>query len=97
MNTNSSPIFSVGEKVICINDAFSARIADWCDVSPVAGHGYTIRAMQIRSRSCYGILNLGFLLAEIINPTSSNSKEAGFLQDRFFRGSTLVRKPNTTM
>ncbi|MGA2240558.1 MAG: hypothetical protein ABSH11_00755 [Verrucomicrobiota bacterium] len=78
-----NPIFSVGQKVICINDAFPARIADWCDSLPVAGHIYTIRAMQIGWNRITGFSNLGFLLTEIVNPTSSDGKEAGFLQERF--------------
>jgi hypothetical protein len=83
MNANSSPIFRVGQKVICINDAFPARIADWCDSLPVAGHIYTIRAIQVGWNRITGFSNVGFLLVEIVNPTSSQSGEAGFLQQRF--------------
>jgi hypothetical protein len=75
--------FSAGQKVICINDAFPARIADWCDSLPVAGHIYTIRAMQMGWNRITGFSNVGFLLDEIINPTSSRGGEAGFLQERF--------------
>ena len=83
MNANSSSTFSVGQKVICINDAFPARIADWCDLFPVAGHVYTIRAMQMGWNRVTGFANLGFLLVEIDNPKSSLGKEAGFLRERF--------------
>jgi hypothetical protein len=83
MNTNSSPIFRVGQKVICINDRFSGAVFDWCASFPVAGHVYTIRAMQIGQDRVTEFSNLGFLLAEIVNPTSSSGKEAGFLQKRF--------------
>ena len=78
-----NPNFSVGQKVICINDAFPARIADWCDSLPVAGHIYTIRAMQIGWNRVTECSNLGFLLDEIVNPTSSLGSECGFLQRRF--------------
>ena len=83
MNTNSSPIFSVGLKVICINDALPAKIADWCDVLPVAGHIYTIRAIQVGWNRITGFSNVGLLLAEIVNPKASNGNEGGFLQERF--------------
>jgi hypothetical protein len=83
MNANSSPIFSVGQKVICINDAFPARIVDWCDSLPVAGHIYTIRAMQVGWNRITGFSNVGFLLAEIVNPLSSLDSECGFLRERF--------------
>jgi hypothetical protein len=83
MKTNSSPVFRVGQKVICINDSFQGAVFDWCAYFPIAGHIYTIRAMQIGQDHVSGFSNLGFLLAEIVNPTSSNGKEAGFLQERF--------------
>ena len=83
MNANSSPIFRVGQKVICINDSFSGAVFDWCAFFPVAGHVYTIRAMQVGTNPVTGFTNFGFLLAEIVNPTSSLGKEAGFLQKRF--------------
>jgi hypothetical protein len=83
MNTNSSPIFCVGQKVICIDDAFPPRIADWCDLLPVAGHIYTIRAMQEGYNRVTGLPNFGLLLAEIVNPKSSWGCECGFLYGRF--------------
>lgn len=83
MNANSSPVFRVGQKVICINDSFRGGVFDWCTSFPIAGHIYTIRAMQIGQDRVTGFSNLGFLLAEIVNPTSSDGKEAGFLQERF--------------
>jgi len=83
MNTNSSSIFRVGQKVICIDDAFPRAIADWGSSLPIAGHVYTIRAMQIGWDHVTGCSNLGFLLAEIVNPTSSLGSECGFLQRRF--------------
>ena len=78
-----NPEFSVGLKVICINDAFPARIADWCDFLPIAGHIYTIRAIQMGWNRITGFSNVGFLLAEIGNPPSSLGGECGFLQERF--------------
>ena len=83
MNANSSPIFIVGQKVMCVNDSFSGGVFDWCISFPIAGHVYTIRAMQIGQDHVSGFSNLGFLLVEIVNPTSSDGKEAGFLQERF--------------
>jgi hypothetical protein len=83
MNANSTPIFSVGQKVICINDSFPGAVADWCDFLPIAGHIYTIRGMQIGRNRVTGFSNLGFLLAEITNPPSSLGREAGFCHYRF--------------
>lgn len=83
MNNNSSPTFHVSQKVVCINDSFSGRVFDWCAYFPVAGHVYTIRAMQVGRTPVTGFSNLGFLLEEIVNPKSSSGTEAGFLHERF--------------
>jgi hypothetical protein len=83
MGINSSKVFHVGQKVICINDAFPARIADWRDSLPVARHIYTVRAIQIGWNRVTGFSNFGFLLDEMINPTSSRGGEGGFLRERF--------------
>jgi hypothetical protein len=83
MNTNSPSQWSVGQKVICIDDSFPKAIVDWCDSLPIAGHVYTIRAIQAGYDSFTGLSNLGFLLVEIVNPTSSWGCEAGFCHYRF--------------
>jgi len=75
--------WSVGQKVICINDSFPPAVADWCTSLPVAGYIYTIRAIQIGDNGPGGTQNLGLLLAEIVNPKSSLGYEAGFLTFRF--------------
>jgi hypothetical protein len=80
MNTNP---WSVGQKVVCINDAFPRAVLDWCDYLPRAGHVYTIRAMQIGRYSNTEFGCLGFLLEEIVNPPSSLGYEAGFTETRF--------------
>ena len=70
-------LWSVGQKVICINDLFPLAVADWCTSLPIAGYVYTIRAIQV------GLSGPGFLLEEIVNPKSSLGYEAGFLTFRF--------------
>jgi len=83
MSSQSSPIFNVGQRVICINDSFPPAIHDWCDQMLVAGHIYTIRAMQVGRNDRTGNSNLGLLLVEIINPLSGLGYEAGFVHTRF--------------
>ena len=83
MKTNPSSQWSVGQKVICINDSFPKAVLDWCNYLPVAGHIYIIRAMQVGRDHGTEHNILGFLLAEIVNPTSSWGCEAGFSYTRF--------------
>ena|ERR1700733_912777 len=83
MNTNPSIDWTVGQKVICIDDAFPRAVLDWCDYLPVAGRVYTIRAKQIGRHGDTEFGCLGFLLEEIINPPSSLGYEAGFAEARF--------------
>ncbi|MBM3861910.1 MAG: hypothetical protein FJ395_19985 [Verrucomicrobia bacterium] len=83
MNTIPPSHWSVGQKVICIDDRFPPAIIDWCDHLPIAGHVYTIRAIQAGHDSFTGRSNLGFLLVEIVNPKSAWGCEAGFCHYRF--------------
>jgi hypothetical protein len=83
MNTNPPSFWSVGQKVICIDDAFPPAVLDWCDHLPIAGYVYTIRALQVARDRVTGLNNLGFLLEEIVNPPSSLGFEAGFWHNRF--------------
>lgn len=75
--------WSVGQKVLCVDDSFPRRIADWCDDLPIAGEVYTIRVIQIGAELSTGIHDVGFLLAEIINPRGANGSETGFFHTRF--------------
>ena len=83
MNSDSLPIWQVGQKVICVDDVFPRAILDWCDYLPRAGHVYTIRAMQLGYDGVTKLPSLGFLLEELVNPPSSLGYEAGFDQTRF--------------
>ena len=83
MNSNSFPVWQVGQKVICVDDVFSRVVLDWCDYLPRAGCVYTIRAMQLGYDGVTGLPSLGFLLEEFANPPSSLGYEAGFDQTRF--------------
>ena len=83
MSTNPASFWSIGQKVICIDDAFPPAVADWCDHLPIAGYVYTIRALQVGRDHVTGLSNLGFLLEEIVNPPTSSGFEAGFWHNRF--------------
>lgn len=79
----SKHVWHVGQKVICIDDAYTRAVMDWCDFLPVAGGVYTIRAMQVRRDRTVGGTSMGFLLEEFVNPPSSLGFEAGFTHTRF--------------
>ena len=68
MNTNSPSQWSIGQRVICIDDSFPRAVVEWCNSVPIAGHVYTIRAMQAGIDPTSMVYDLGFLLAEIVNP-----------------------------
>jgi hypothetical protein len=75
--------WGIGQKVVCINDSFPVAVVDWCASLPIAGHDYTIRAIQVGHNGPNGTQNLGFLLTQIINPKFSLGCEAGFVNTRF--------------
>ena len=88
MNSSSSPNrnWTVGQKVLCIDDSFPRCIAEWCDTVPVAGEVYTIRGLQLGddpTTGGNGFCDIGFRLAEIVNPRKANGSEAGFFHTRF--------------
>ena len=83
MNNNPLPQWQLGQKVICVDDAFPRAIWDWCEYLPRAGCGYTIRAMQLGYDGVTRLPSLGFLFEEFVNPPSSLGYEAGFDQTRF--------------
>ena len=85
MNSTPSPnrAWTVGQKILCIDDSFPRCITDWCDVLPVAGEVYTIRAMQLGGDPSTGFHGLGFLLAGLVNPRKASGSEAGFFHTRF--------------
>jgi hypothetical protein len=79
---NANP-WRLGQKVVCVNDAFPRAVLDWCDFLPRAGCVYTIRAIQLGVDGVTREISLGFLLEEFVNLQSSLGKEAGFDQSRF--------------
>jgi hypothetical protein len=56
----------VGQKIICVNDAFSPVVLDWCDYLPRAGCVYTIRSIQLGRDGVTRLPSLGFLLEEFV-------------------------------
>ena len=85
MSSENSPnrTWAVGQKVLCIDDAFPRHIAEWCDTLPAVGEVYTIRAMQLGGEPSTGRCDVGFLLVEISNPRKASGAEAGFFHTRF--------------
>lgn len=75
--------WSVGQKVICIDDRFPRAVLEWCNSVPTAGHIYTIRALQEGIDPTSLVYDLGFLLAEIVNPQDQAGREPGFFHTRF--------------
>lgn len=76
-------MWSVGQKVICINDAFHPAVWDWCDRIPTAGHIYTIRSIRRAPAYVTRVRGVGFLLEELRNPRKPSGAEASFCQTRF--------------
>ena len=83
MNANSPSQGSIGQKVVCVDDSFPRAVWRRCISVPVAGYIYTIRAMGVGTDPTTGVSNLGFLLAEIVNPKNDLGYEAGFVHTRF--------------
>lgn len=75
--------WSIGQRVLCIDDTFPRYFADWYNALPIAGNVYTIRGMQLGVEPITGRYDLGFLLEEISSPRKANCSEAGFFHTRF--------------
>lgn len=83
MNRNPPGRWSIGQKILCVDDLFPGVVWEWCDAVPVAGFVYTIRAMRSAPDHMTGVVTLGFLLIEITNPALSLGAERGFCHRRF--------------
>ena len=73
----------VGQRVVCVNGKFPAHFYEWGDFVPVEGETYTIRWMGELPSGVTGILGLGFLLEEIVNPSFGRDCEVAFHSSRF--------------
>jgi len=83
MKNNPHPVYTCGDKIICVDDRFPRAIADWCDQLPRAGLIYTIRSIQPGTNPLTDCHCLGLLLEEIVNPRTSSGGETGFDHTRF--------------
>jgi hypothetical protein len=83
MNADPPPVYTCGDKVICVDDRFPSAIVDWCDQLPKAGCIYSIRAIQPGSNPITHVRCLGLLLEEIVNPQTLKGRETGFDYNRF--------------
>ena len=73
----------VGVKVLCIDDSFSDEQIANCNVLPVRGHVYTIRAIRIAFRKKEDGYHPALLFDEIVNIRLIFGKEPGFWATRF--------------
>ncbi len=78
-----------GQKVVCINDTFSAFIRALYKQLPVKGNTYTIREVFLgREKIVKGgdTATVGLLLSELTNPPDpfhQGKQELGFTSERF--------------
>ena len=73
----------VGQRVVCVNGKFPAHFYEWGDHVPVEGETYTIRWLGELPNGLTGIMGLGFLLEEIVNPSFGRNCEVAFHHSRF--------------
>src|SRR5689334_9092034 len=83
MSANTPSQWSIGQKVICVDDLFPLGVWEYCDSVPVAGHVYIIRDIQAGPRFTTGIRGVCFLLVEIRNPQNGLGFEPYFSHTRF--------------
>ncbi|HEY1765999.1 MAG TPA: hypothetical protein VGF85_13830 [Opitutaceae bacterium] len=78
-----------GQRVVCINDTFSALVKALYQQLPVKGRTYTIREVYLgREKVVKGgdTATVGLLLEEVVNPPDPfhvGGEELGFSSERF--------------
>ena len=76
-------MFSVGQRVRCINGSFSYNALDWAEQFPVMGAVYTIRGIGPQPHYLDLISDLAVWLEEIVNPPLTDGAEPSFSANRF--------------
>lgn len=76
-------MFSVGQRVRCINGSFSYNALDWAERFPVMGAAYTIRGIGPQPHYLDRIADLAVWLEEIVNPLLTDGAEPSFSASRF--------------
>ena len=76
-------MFSVGQKIVCVDDVFHASIVEWADCVPIDGHVYTIREISRAKNVVSHVTELCFHLLEINNPKTVGGREVFFSAWRF--------------
>lgn len=83
-------MFNIGEKVVCINDAFPAWVHDTYNQLPTKGEVYTVRGTDLgrSDLSSDSAVSFKVLLEELKNDdevtaSGRNLGELGFKSDRF--------------
>ena len=76
-------VFSVGQRVRCINGSFSYNALDWAKRFPVTGATYTIRGIGPQPHYVDRSSDLAVWLEEIVNPSLTDGVEPSFSASRF--------------
>lgn len=76
-------MFSVGQRVRCINGSFSYNALDWASRFPVRGAVYTIRGIAPQPGYLDRRMSLAVWLVEIVNPPLTDGVEPSFCVSRF--------------
>ena len=76
-------MFTVGQRVRCVNGSFSYNVLDWARRFPATGDIYTVRAVAQQPHYLDRSAGLALWLEEIVNPPLSNGIEPSFSAWRF--------------
>jgi hypothetical protein len=76
-------MFAVGERVVCINDAFAFNGIEWASHFPRLGHVYTVRRVAMQPHYLTRASGLAVWLEEIVNPLMTDGVEPSFSAWRF--------------
>ena len=77
-------MFSIGQKVVCVDDDFPDEVWNCANTIPQRGRIYTIRSRRL-SRSAHIPERRGWacMLCEIVNPILPSGIEVAFMEWRF--------------
>jgi hypothetical protein len=76
-------VFSVGQRVRCVNGSFPYNALDWARSFPVTGAVYTIRRTGPQAHYLSRSMGPAVWLEEIVNPLLHTGEEPSFSAERF--------------